>query len=89
MRVVTNLVFTKDEVERIIPYKLVSETLGGKGVTSRRLAKVFSAEEIEKINTMWAQSRIWYLKAGVPDEVSMDADTLVLWWRLAEFCMVV
>lgn len=86
MRVVTNLVFTRDEVERIIPYKLVTETLGGKGVN---LSKVFSAEEVGEINKLWAQSRIWYLKTGVPDEVSMDADTLVLWWRLAEFCMAV
>ena len=84
MRVVTNLVFTRDEVERIIPYKLVCETLGGKGAN---LLKAFSPEEVEKIHGMWAQARKWYLNTGVPEEVDMTGDILTLWWRLAEFCM--
>lgn len=84
------LTMSRDEVQRLIPYAMICETMGGAkwntGTRRRKWANEFTEQERRKARELYNISRQWYLIKGIPDEVKMSATTLTFWNRLAEFC---
>ena len=84
------LVLTHDEVECSIAYRFICETmLGSAWSTSRRRRRwssEFSEAERKAFLRLRDQATKWYLRTGVPDEVTMTVETLGLWQRLEAFC---
>ena len=87
----TYIVFNADEIREHIPFQLVAETMS-RAIwnTSRRkrlMKEQFTKEEIEASYKMHHQAREWYLYKGVPEELRLRPKTLMLWNKLAGFCM--
>ena len=87
---VTYFGLSRDEVEDLIPYKLVATTLGccvwNTGKRKRLMKQYFTDDEIKTIDKLRNQARDWYLYHGVPEEVQMSQATFALWIRLGDFC---
>lgn len=83
-------VLTRDEVETGIAYRLVCETMCGAvwetGKRRRRWSEEFTESERRACYKLRALAHTWYLRTGVPDEVTMAASTLALWKKLEAFC---
>lgn len=81
---------TYDEIQTQIPYALVATTMSSAiwhTTRRRRLMKeTFTESEINAIYRLHQQAYNWYLRKGVPDEVTMTLKTYDLWQRLARFC---
>lgn len=81
---------TRDEVERGINYRLICETMCGAawstGRRRRRWRAEFTEAERKACSRLKAQAYGWYLRSGIPDEVTMTAGTLALWKKLEAFC---
>jgi hypothetical protein len=46
----------------------------------------FTEAEREKIYKLRKQARSWHLIKGVPDELKLSVNTMLLWQELANFC---
>jgi hypothetical protein len=90
MKVRTYIIMTRDEVQRNIPYAMICETRWGatweNSRRRRRWAAEFTERERDHAYDLFKMAYKWYLKTGVPEEVKMSTQTLVLWSKLAEFC---
>ena len=51
------------------------------------MEQCFTEAEIKAIYRLHQQAYNWYLRKGVPDEVTMTMKTYFLWQKLANFCM--
>lgn len=84
-------VFTADEIRTQIPYQLICETMGGAiwetGRRKRRWLAEFTESERKACSKLYAQAYKWYLRTGVPKEVTMEASTHALWKKLEAFCL--
>lgn len=84
------LVLTRDEVEQNIPYRFICETMlgaaWGTGKRRRKWVEEFTESERRACLKLRDQAHKWYLRTGVPDEVTMALSTHSLWQRLAAFC---
>lgn len=82
--------FTREEVERELPYKLICETMCGArwdtGTRRRRWTAEFTEAERRACAKIKSQAHKWYLTTGIPDEVQMTLGTFELWNRLGNFC---
>lgn len=90
MKVKTYIILNRDEIRAQIPYALVCETMSGaKWNTGRRkrlMKERFTEAEREKIYKLHKQARNWHLIKGMPDELKLSVNTLLLWHELANFC---
>ena len=84
------LVLSKADIERQLPYALICETrYGSRWNTSqrkRRWTAEFTEAERKAASRIFAQCHTWYLVKGTPDEVKMSMSTYGLWEKLAGFC---
>lgn len=84
------MVFTRDEIPKVIPYQMICMTRYGSVWNTmrrkRRWAEEFSAYEREKANAMCRQTYNWTCTTGLPETLRMSSGTLDLWLRLADFC---
>lgn len=85
--------FTRDEVERLIPYRIVCETRESSVWDTMRRRRNwiawFSDSEREACKRLFSQAHTWYLVKEVPDDVTMSSKTFDLWQKLGEFCACV
>lgn len=83
------LIFTKEEINKNIPYNMICETRYGSvwNTMKRRLLwnNEFTKEEKENAEKMFRQTHTWYTK-GVTESVRMDFSTYRLWNKVTEFC---
>ncbi len=84
------LVFDRDEIEKVIPYKMICETrYGAFWETSRRRrlwTQLFTESERKAASKLFKQAHRWHLVRGLPNEHRMSPSTYRLWCKLAEFC---
>lgn len=84
------LVLTRDEIQKNICYPLICETMCGAawdtGRRRRRWAEEFTESERHACSKLKNQAYRWYLRTGVPDEITMSLSTFSLWQKLAAFC---
>lgn len=84
------ITLTHDEVQATIPYAMICETREGSRWAGRKLKErwreEFTPQEREAASRLFSQAHDWYLKKGVPEEVTMTGRTLALWHKLAAFC---
>lgn len=84
------LVLTREEIQTSINYPLICETMCGARWDTRTRRKLwadaFTESERRACLKLKTQAYSWYLKTGVPDEVTMSLSTFSLWQRLAIFC---
>lgn len=84
------LVLSREEIQTSINYPLICETMcGARWDTSRRRRRwleEFTESERIACSKLKTQAHSWYLKTGVPDEVTMSLRTMDLWKRLESFC---
>ena len=84
------LSLNRDDVNRMIPYGLITSTrYGGRWNTRRRLNlwnETFSESEQKAASRLFSTARSWYVVKGVPDSVLMSVHTFDLWLKLGEFC---
>lgn len=87
----TYIVFNSDEIREHVPFQLVAETMSrsiwGTGRRKRLMKEQFTEEEIEASYRLHQQAREWCCRKGVPDELKLRPQTLMLWNKLAGFCM--
>lgn len=88
------LELSQDEVYAKIPYSLICETMcsatWNTGKRKRLMKQFFTESEIKKLSSLKQQAYTWTLTKGVPvDGVKMSVNTLLLWGKLAEFCMMI
>lgn len=87
------LTLNQDEVKKTIPYALIVETMGGArwntGRRKRMWRQLFNEEERDMARKLYNRAYKWYLVTGVPEEVKMRPQTLVLWQRLGDFCAAI
>lgn len=90
MKVETYIVLNRDEINRQIPYAIVSETMSSSrwntGKRKRLMKEQFTETEIDAIYRMHKQAHSWHLVKGVPDELRITPHILALWHKLAAFC---
>lgn len=90
MKVKTYITLNRDEIRAQIPYALVCETMSGAkwntGKRKRLMKERFTEAEREKIYKLHKQARSWHLVKGVPDELKLSVNTMLLWQKLANFC---
>lgn len=81
----------QDEIRERIPYAIVAETMSSAvwntGKRKRFMKQCFTEAEIKAIYRLHQQAYNWYLRKGVPDEVTMTMKTYFLWQKLANFCV--
>lgn len=81
----------QDEVRERVPYTIVAATMSSAvwntGKRKRLMKQYFTEAEIKAIYRLHQQAYNWYLRKGVPDEVTMTMKTYFLWQKLASFCM--
>lgn len=91
MRVETTYKFRREEVNNHLHYRLIVESMGSSrwdtGTNKRRLAQQFTNEEIAEIQNIYRKCFKWYTHTGVPDEVSLSAETYQLWLKLKNYCV--
>lgn len=85
------ITMTRDEVNSRLPYRLICETMGSERHWDNRKRRTrwaaeFTEEGREECEKLYRLAYKWYLRTGVPDEVTMSLRTLCLWDKLAEFC---
>lgn len=84
------IILSRDEVNRYIDYPLICTTMGSAvwetGRRRRLWAETFTESERRACYELRNKAHSWYLKKGVPDQVTMHPRTLGLWQRLAAFC---
>ena len=84
------IVLSRDEVMQSINYPLICTTMSSAvwetGRRRRLWAEAFTESERRACYELRNKAHSWYLKKGVPDEVTMALSTLGLWQRLAAFC---
>lgn len=84
------IVLSREEVEEFIPYRLVCETMDGSVWNTFRRRREWSVQFTESerasCRRLYSLAHRWYLKSGVPDEVTMSMNTYDLWQRLGRFC---
>lgn len=84
------IVLSRDEVQKQIPYAMICETRYGavwETMRRKRLWKEsFTESEKEIAYKLFRQAHSWYLGKGIPDEVRMSLNTRCMWDRLAAFC---
>ena len=84
------LVLSKADIERQLPYALICETRYGSRWNTlqrkRRWTSEFTEVERKAASRIFAQCHTWYLVKGTPDEVKMSMSTYGLWEKLAGFC---
>ena len=80
----------QDEVRERVPYAIVAVTMSSAvwntGKRKRLMKQCFTEAEIKAIYRLHQQAYNWYLRKGVPDEVTMTMKTYFLWQKLANFC---
>lgn len=80
----------QDEIRERIPYAIVAETMSSAvwntGKRKRFMKQCFTEAEIKATYRLHKQAYNWYLRKGVPDEVTMTVKTYLLWQKLANFC---
>ena len=90
MKVGTYITLSRDEINSNIPYALIHQTISGaKWNTGRRkrlMKERFTESERTAICRLHRQAYTWYLRTGVPEELTMTTNTLFLWQKLANFC---
>ena len=90
MKVKTYITLNRDEINQQIPYAVVCEVMSGAkwntGKRKRLMKERFTEAEREKIYKLHKQARSWHLVKGVPDELKLSVNTLLLWQKLANFC---
>ena len=81
---------TREEIEELIPYKVVAETMScsrwNTGKRKRLMKEQFTETEINASYRMHQQARDWFIYKGVPDEIKIKPTTIALWHKLAAFC---
>jgi hypothetical protein len=91
MKVGTYITLSRDEINQHIPYVLVYQTISGSkwntGRCKRLLKERFTDSERKAIYRMHKQAYAWYLRTGVPEELTITTHTLLLWQKLANFCL--
>lgn len=84
------MVFSRDEVECEIPFRVIVETRYGSiwdtGCRKRRWIQKFTEQERDKACRLFRQAHGWYLGRGIPDTVRMSVATYRLWEKLGAFC---
>lgn len=84
---------SQEEVHKKIDYSLICETMcsatWNTGKRKRLMKQFFTESEIEKVYKLKQQAYTWTLTKGVPKEgVKLSVNTLSLWTKLADFCMM-
>ena len=84
------IVLSREEVQKDIDYPVICETREGSRwdtmIRRRRWKEEFTDSERESCTRLFRFAHAWYLKTGVPEEVTMSLNTYSLWQRLAVFC---
>ena len=84
------MVFSRDEVEREIPFRVIVETRYGSIWDTyrrkRRWVQEFTPQEREKARKIFMRAHGWYLGKGIPDTVRMSVETYRFWNKLGDFC---
>lgn len=84
------LVLDHDEICKEIPYALICVAHEGArwntGRRKRYWKQAFTEQERSASNRLFRQAKSWYLTKGVPESLSLTANTLALWKKLGEFC---
>lgn len=87
------LMFSRDDVSEILPYELICSTMYSSQWNTGRCFRAFNAtfsnDEQAMIQKISRQSHDWYLGRGVPSQVILSPQELVLWHRLAQFCITI
>jgi hypothetical protein len=90
MKVKTYITLNREEIQTQIPYAVVCEVMSGSkwntGKRKRLMKERFTEAEREKIYKLHKQAYSWHLKKGVPDELKLSVNTMLLWQKLANFC---
>ena len=91
MRTETTYIFRREEVNNHLHYRLIVESMGSSrwdtGTNKRKLIQQFTDEEIAGIQGIYRRCFKWYTRIGVPDEVSLSAETYQLWLKLKNYCI--
>ena len=89
MQVQFYIQMNRDEIQKNLPYRLISETarrsVWGTGKRRRLFNQEFDIGERGACLSIIAQAKAWE-KTGAPERVSLSVTTLALWERLAAFC---
>ena len=84
------LALNKEDIHKLIPFQIVAETMSSSkwntGKRKRLMKEQFTESEIDATYRLHHQAREWHLYKGVPEEVKMKPQTMVLWKKLADFC---
>ena len=80
----------ESDIKRL-PYALIAETasraIWSTGKRKRLWAETFTSAERDACNSIIRQAKKWAFVTGAPEEVVMSTKTMLLWNRLADFCM--
>ena len=81
----------RDEIREKIPYELVAEIFA-RGIVKTGKAKrifneMFDESEKKRIYELRSKATAWAFRTGAPDKTHLTVDTLMLWQKLAEYCM--
>lgn len=91
MRVEMTCKFRREEVNNHLHYRLIVESMGSSrwntGTNKRKLIQQFTDKEIAEIQDIYCRCFKWYTHTGVPDEVSLSAETYQLWLKLKNYCV--
>lgn len=92
MRVENIFVLEHDEVDSVLGYKLICESMGRSVWKTSKVKKAFAEqfnkqERLDARYTIYPKAHAWYLKTGVPDEVRLTQDEFDLWRKLRQFCI--
>ena len=83
--------FDRDEIREKIPYELVAETFARDihktGKAKRIFNEMFDESEKTKIRELRQKARVWAFTTGTPESIRLTTKTLMLWMKLAEYCM--
>lgn len=84
------LVFTRDEIERNIPYAMICESRYGSSWDTMRRKRAwkfqFTESEQRTADKLFKLAHTWYLVKGLPDEYEMTFEKYELWGKIARFC---
>jgi hypothetical protein len=80
----------RDEIHQKIPYAVICETRFGSRWNTmrrkRRWVEEFTEAERNSAERLFKMAHNWYLVKGVPDQIRLTPDTLMLWGKLGNFC---
>jgi len=86
----TLIQLTDKQIKEKIPYELIAETVYGMrwntGKRRRLWLQYFTIKERQYAAQLWKKAYLWHCVTGVPDDILISPETLVLWNKLGAFC---